>query len=60
MLFKGRLVLGPSQRVPGSERVTGINRLLMVEKGIRGGIWLAVHQNVNANNKYMEAYDRNK
>ena len=34
--------------------------LLMVEKGIRGGIHHAVHQYGKANNKYMKDYDKNK
>ena len=34
--------------------------LLMVEKGIRGGIWNAVHHYATANNKYAEDYDENK
>ena len=34
--------------------------LLMVEKGIRGGICHAVHRHATANNKYMKGYDKNK
>ena len=34
--------------------------LLMVEKGIRGGICHAIHQYAKANNKYMKDYDKNK
>ena len=34
--------------------------LLMVEKGIRGGICHAIHQYVKANNKYMKDYDTSK
>ena len=37
-----------------------INMLLMVEKGIRGGICHAIHQHAEANNKYMKNYDKNK
>ena len=33
--------------------------LLMVQKGIRGGICHAIHQYVKANSKYIEDYDRN-
>ena len=33
--------------------------LLMVEKGIRGGICQAVHRYTKANNKYMKNYDKN-
>ena len=34
--------------------------VLMVEKGIRGGISHAIHQYAKANNKYMKDYDENK
>ena len=34
--------------------------LLMVEKGIRGGICHAIHRYAKANNKYMKYYDKNK
>ena len=34
--------------------------LLMVEKGIRGGICHAIHRYENPNNKYMKDYDKNK
>ena len=34
--------------------------LLMVEKGIRGGICHGIHQCAKANNKYMKDYDTNK
>ena len=34
--------------------------LLMVEKGIRGGIWQSIYQYTKANNKHMKDYDRNK
>ena len=33
--------------------------LLMVEKGIRGGICNTIHQYATANNKYMKDYDKN-
>ena len=33
--------------------------LLMVEKGIRGGVCTAIHQCVKANSKYMNNYDKN-
>ena len=34
--------------------------LLMVDKGIKGGICHAIHQYVKTNNKYMKDYDKNK
>ena len=34
--------------------------LLIVEKGITGGICHATHRYAKANNKYMKNYDKNK
>ena len=34
--------------------------LLMVEKGIRGRIYHAIHQYAQANKKYMKHFDKNK
>ena len=34
--------------------------LLMVQKGIRGGICNTIYQYAKANNKYMKDYDKNK
>ena len=34
--------------------------LLMIEKGIRGGICHAIHRCAKANDKYMIYYDENK
>ena len=39
--------------------LTDINMLLMVEKGIKGGICHSVYQYVKANNKYMKDYHKN-
>ena len=38
----------------------GIDMLLMVEKGIRGGICDSIYQYAKANNKYMKDCDENK
>ena len=40
------------------ESLTDIDKLLMVGKGIRGGICHAIHRYVKANNKYMKNYKK--
>ena len=40
--------------------LTNIDMLLMVEKGIRGGICHSIYQSAKANNKYMKDYDTNR
>ena len=42
------------------ELLSDIDMLLMVEKGIRGGLCHAIHQYAKANSKYMKDYDKNK
>ena len=42
------------------ELLIDIGMLLMVEKGIRGGICNTIHQYEKANNKYMKDYDKNR
>ena len=34
--------------------------LLMVEKGIRGGVCHSIYQYAKANDKYMKDYDKNR
>ena len=40
--------------------LTDIDILLMVEKGIRGGICHSIYQHEKGNNKYMKNYDKSK
>ena len=42
------------------ELLTDIDMLLMVEKGISGGICHTIHWYAKANNKYVKDYDKNK
>ena len=42
------------------ELLMGYDMLLMVEKGIRGGICHSVHRYAKANNKYMKNYNKNE
>ena len=38
------------------ELLTNIDMLLMVEKGIRGGICHAIHRHAKANSRYKSSY----
>ena len=42
------------------ELLTNNDMLLVVEKGIRGGICHAIHRYAKANNKYIKNYVKNK
>ena len=42
------------------ELLTNAHMLLMVQKGIRGGIYHAIYRYARANNKCMKNYDKNK
>ena len=41
------------------EILTAKDMLMMIERGIRGGICNVVHRHAKANNKYMKSYDEN-
>ena len=43
-----------------SKLLTDIDMLLIVEKGIRGGICYAVERYAKTYNKYMKDYDKSK
>ena len=42
------------------ELLTNNDMLLMVEKGIKGGICHAIHRYAKANNKYIKIFDKNE
>ena len=42
------------------EIINDVDMLLMIEEGIRGGIYHFIHRHAMANNKYRKDYDKNK
>jgi len=42
------------------ELISNINQHFFFEKGLRGGISIITHRKGEANNKYLETFDRNK
>ena len=42
------------------ELIADSDMLLMIEKGIRGGMRHAIHRYAKINNKYMKNYDKNE
>ena len=66
-LYPGKFLLAPVAWQAALKKtkvkldlLTDINMLLMVEKGIRGGICHSIYRYPKANNKYMKDYDKNK
>ena len=41
------------------ELITDSDIIIMIEKGVRGGICQATHRHAKANNKYIKNYDKN-
>ena len=67
-LDPSKILLGPGLAWQGSLKktkvklvlLTYIDILLMVEKGIRGGICHSFYRYAKADNKYMKNFDKNK
>ena len=61
-LSDARLVWQPAlkKKKVKSDILTDIDMLLMVEKGIRGGICDSIYRYAKAEKKYMKDYDKKK